>query len=208
MNDSSILLDDKFKPLLRSHEVDDLNAFAESVYGIWKDYALAYANAGWTNFANANDGQPAIAIEWGLGRPITDAMTKDIADFYVDALADAMVSGKPWEHKYECSSAKQYRVFKQTVYPLRQEGFLITNALLVDKPHDAGIEPGDNLAEADYRSEHDILTQCAYCRKVRNLKVENRWDWVGKWVRQCPPNTSHGICPPCFGHYFPLDDDE
>jgi len=208
MSDSSFALDDKFLPLLRSHELDDLNALSDSVYGVWKDYSLAYVNSGWQSFAAQNGGEPTVSEEWGLGRPIVDSMQHQIAESYKKALSECANTGEVWEHEYECSSDKLYRVFKQTVYPLDQEGFLIVNNLVVEEPHETNGESDEGVDEADYRNEHGIVTQCAHCRKVKNVTTEGRWDWVSEWVKQCPPDTSHGICPTCFGHYYPLDDDE
>ena len=51
--------------------------------------------------------------------------------------------------------------------------------------------------------ENGLICQCAHCRRVKDFREEERWDWVPDWVTKCPDNTSHTFCPTCFGFYYP-----
>lgn len=40
-------LDREFRILLKNHNIDDLNAHAGVIYGVWANYCLAYLNPAW-----------------------------------------------------------------------------------------------------------------------------------------------------------------
>ena len=50
--------------------------------------------------------------------------------------------------------------------------------------------------------QNGMITQCAYCRMVKNYEHPERWDWVPAWIQKCPTNTSHTVWRTCFSYYF------
>ncbi len=197
-------INSRFKPALLGHNIADLDAHSGAIYGLWPDFKLAYLNPAWFCFARENGGEPRISAEWGLGKSVLTRMPPQLKKVFKANLKECLRSGKPWNHEYECSSATIYRKYHQIVYPLaKQEGLLIVNSLLVERPHDPKERPPRTADRSLYVDEKGFVCQCAYCRRVKNFKEVNRWDWVPEWVKRFPEATSHSYCPTCFAHYFP-----
>lgn len=196
-------LEASFKKLLRYHDFAFLEEHGGAIYGVWNDFRLAYLNPAWFRFAKENQGEPNISIKWGLGRSILDCIQGDIKALYQEKLHTCLDSNKVWAHDYECSSDAFYRYYHQIVYPLPlREGLLIVNSLIVEKPHNPKQRQAKSADETIYLDENGFICQCAYCRRVKNFRHHEQWDWVPEWVQHCPDNTSHTYCPACFGHYF------
>jgi len=196
-------LDQEFKYLLQGFNINDLNLLSGSVYGVWADFRLGYLNPAWFQFAQDNNGESRILSKWGLGRSILDCMSGHVEDFYRAQFEDCLDSHTVWGHDYECSSDKRYRRFHQIIYPLGlREGLLFVNSLLVERPQEQKVTgvPDESL----YIGENKLISQCAHCRKVKNVTEPERWDWIPEWVKRCPEHTSHTFCPTCFGHFYPL----
>lgn len=188
-----------FTTLLQGYDLADLEEHKGVIYGLWPDLRLAYVNPAWYRFATSNGGEPALATRWKLGVSILDAFAPVLRSYYEAAYRRCQDSGKRWEHEYECSSPDRYRRFRQIVYPLKQGGLLVVNALLVEEPHN---RPAERPHEQVYRDAKGWLHQCVYCRRVSHQQIVHRWDWVPAWVAQIPAQTSHTYCPTCYGHYF------
>lgn len=201
-------LDKEFKILLRHHNIEDLNAHAGVIYGVWSNYRLAYLNPAWFQFAMENGGEPHITAEWGLGRSILDCMSGIVRKVYKAKYDKCLISLEIANYQYECSSETVYRRYHQIVYPLgKHEGLLIVNSLIVDRPHNKEKRPTRDANKLLYMDKNGFICQCALCRRTKNLRKAEQWDWVPEWVRQCPAHTSHTFCPTCFGHYFHLSNE-
>jgi hypothetical protein len=195
--------DPRFEPLLRSFDTDELENAPSSVYATWRDFSLAYLNPSWFRFAQENGGEPAISKEWGLGASVLEAIDPALRSFYEDGMLESLRSSKPWAHRYQCSSAQRYREFSMQVYPLQDRcGFLVVNALVVEKPHDAGEHIAFRPIEALYTDADGLIVQCVHCRKIRRANETRRWDWVPAWVERAPENASGGLCRPCYDFFF------
>lgn len=165
------------------------------------DLTLAYINLGWTRFAGRNNAEPLISLNWPIGCCVLDAIAPVLRPFFIANYAKCLRERRPWEHHYECSSAEFYREFVMMAYPLGEgEGLLVINSLVQETSHTrSSKEPIDFL----YRNASGVIKQCCHCRRVRRCGNEPAWDWVPDWVTSPPQNTSHGICEPCFGFYYP-----
>lgn len=197
-------IDREFERLLRGHNFDDLEAHAGAIYGVWGDFHLAYLNPGWYQFARENEGEPNISTNWGLGKPILNCMSGKIREFYEDKFNACLNAHAIWAYEYECSSDIFYRRYHQIVYPLGQrEGLLFVNSLIIKRRHNAERRSARTVDRSLYMDRNGMISQCAFCRRVKNISGTEHWDWVPKWVKRCPKNTSHTYCPTCFGFYFP-----
>jgi len=192
-------IDPAFQPLLSNHNLPALRTYAGAVYGIWADFRLAYINPGWFKFASENGGEPVVTSSWTLGRSILDAIPERLRKFYRNQYAAVLRSGTIWTHRYECSSDAVYRVFRQVVCPLGKDGLLISNSVIVSRPHDPGERPPSDPDERTYRNGVGVISQCGVCRRVRNQQEPERWDWVPAWVRRVPEDVNSSICPVCVG---------
>ncbi len=198
--------DREFKNLLRNHNVEDLSAHSGVIYGVWADFCLSYLNPAWFRFAKENGGEPHISAEWGLGRSILDCISGEVRKFYEAKWNACLNAQEVWTHDYDCSSDMVYRRYHQIVYPMgRREGLLIVNSLIVERRHDkARMPPTGAAGQSFYLDENGFIHQCAHCRRVKNTREAERWDWVPEWVRRCPEHTSHTFGPTRFRHYYPM----
>ena len=173
----------------------------ETIYAMRPDFTLAYVNVGWMRFAARNGGEPMISLNWPIGCCVEDAIAADLRPFFAENFAKCLSERRPWQHQYECSSPELHRSFVMMTYPLGAgEGLLVINSLVQETTHTRSAhEPLEIL----YRDKHGIIHQCCHCRRVQRCGTEPIWDWVPDWVTACPKNTSHGLCEPCFGFYYP-----
>jgi len=197
-----------FDELMGEVRLKRLEKHAGTVYGIRPDYCLAYFNPAWQKFALDNGGEPAISRQWGLGTPVMKAVPKELKEFYENFFARSFKSdpliGQPPHHEYECSSAETYRKLMMTCDVLREgKGLIIVNSVLVERPHDPQEHASQQADKSIYMDRNGLVCQCVHCRRVLNLKVEKRWDWVPQWVADAPPKTSYSLCETCFGSYYP-----
>ena len=189
-----------FRKLLGPYNVDALRDDPAVIFGVFSDFRLGCLNRAWFRFAAENAGEPQISRDWPLGRSILEAIAAPLQSHYVSNFRRSLHNLQPWMHVYECSSAATFREFQMTAYPLgRGDGLLIVNSLVVERAHDR--TPSRALDEV-YRDAHGIVHQCCYCRRFRRLSAHHDWDWIPEWVKRQPAQTSHGLCLPCFEHYF------
>ncbi len=193
-----------FRNILEALDLDGAEGHRGSVYGLWPDLRLAYFNPWWFRFAKENDGEPDIALHWGLGTPVMNSVPDVLKTFYED-LYESVFSRKqpfsvPVQHEYECSSPNTYRRYLMTLYRLgASEGILVVNSIVVEGPQTR--EPHDAL-ETLYRSDDGVIRQCPSCRRTKNMKETDQWDWVPAWVAKSPSRTTHVMCNLCFQAYF------
>ena len=194
--------DPDFQRLLQNFHPAALHGAGETIYAMRPDLTLAYVNLGWKDFAIRNGGEPLLSLNWSIGCCVQDAIAPVLRPFYAENYAKCLRERRPWEHRYECSSAELIREFVMMTYPLgEEEGLLVINSLVQQTSHTRSAhEPLDIL----YRHESGHIKQCCHCRRVQRCGAVTTWDWVPDWVTSPPRNTSHGICEPCFGFYYPM----
>jgi hypothetical protein len=168
---------------------------------------LAYFNPWWFRFARENGGEPSISLEWKLGRSLMDAVPDALKSFYRELYNSVFQrdpsSLHPLQHRYECSSADTFRVFVMTLYSLGEgEGILVVNSLVVETPHDPAERKNHDPDPETYVGADGLIRQCSNCRRIKNMKEPNRWDWVSDWVANPPVWTSDTICNFCLGYYY------
>ena len=186
----------RFEPLLSSLDRDDLARSPDVICGVLADgLTIGYANAAWFEFGRRNGATRV----WGPGDRLLDAISDPIQGFYAEKLGRVLADRQPWEHDYECSSAEVHREFRLRALVLGESaGLLLVHALRVERPH---ADPGHPLVASLYRSDAGLITQCAYCRRVRRVATQS-WDWVPPLVAQPADNLSHGLCEACSAYYF------
>lgn len=193
-----------FEKALRKYKLERLERHRGTIYGLWPDRTLGYFNEAWVRFARENGGDPAIFRDWNLGANIMEAIPEALCGFYEDLYNRCTATFQAQGFYYECSSARYFRRFSQIVYPLKDGALLSVHSCVVEHRHELeGREP--KAPDPDTYSKNGLIHQCCHCRRVRNMKVYERWDWVPEYVRVRHPNISHGLCPTCFGYFRQLD---
>jgi len=192
--------DPAFLPLLKDFGLADAEDHGGTVVGLWPDLTIAYVNRAWRTFAVENGTANAAWLDEPRGRSLLYEITPGLWHFFREHFARCLSERRPWEHQYECSSPELKRKFHMKVYPLgAAEGLLAVHSLVFESPHtESGLPPIDGR----YRTRDGQVVQCCHCRRVRRADQEETWDWVPLWVKQAPPRTSHGFCPPCFRYYY------
>jgi len=199
--------DSKFLDLLKEFTWMKIEEHDSSVYGLWPDFRLAYFNPAWVRFAQDNAGDPLLWSPQCLGTSVMDVTPRELKPFYQDSFSSCLEgypkNRKPLQHEYECSSADVYRKFNMTLYSLKgSAGLLVVNSLLIETANQSKQQHLEEFNETDYVDTNGLIHQCAHCRKIQHMESMDRWDWIPAWVKEIPENTSHGICPICFDHYY------
>jgi hypothetical protein len=198
-----------FQDLLANFDSAGLENRTNTVFGLWDDMSLAYFNPGWISFAEANGGEPAISHEWRLGRSVFDAIPAVMQRFYHEFLQTGLHAAPetnrfPVNFEYECSSDSTYRRYVMLLYSLSAgKGLLVVNSLVSEDPHDPEKQIACQPDARIYADNEGTIHQCAHCRRIENLTVPNRWDWVPAWVKKIPQNASHTLCNICLDYYYP-----
>lgn len=181
--------------MLRSFDLDALNAEASTLVAIDAAGVMQWVNPAWYLFSTRN-GARDIRRRFGLGTRYVEGIAGPLRDLYERRFAACLAGAAPVEYDYECSSPERFRAFRLRMLPLAGEGILLSHYLVAEHPHDRPRSPPD---EARYRDGDGILTQCSNCRRARRAD-ETAWDWIPEWVNAALPRVSHGLCPLCFGH--------
>ena len=177
---------------------------SDVIYIVDAKMVLRAYNHAWINFAKNNDGRIILA-KYSIGSRIVDSTSGPLRSFIISAYKKALYENKPFEHNFECSSANQYRLFRQTAYPLiDSKGLVISNHIVEECPHPEQAQ----AFRQQFINGQGFVTQCANCRRIRDPKNYHSWLWVPSLVENPFPNTSHGICPQCYDHYYPEIDDD
>jgi hypothetical protein len=125
-----VQIDPNFLETVSYLDLDAMETSPDTIYIVDGDLRLRAYNTAWTTFARENDGQAVLAsCRWGI--PIDEAFPRDLKQYYLTAYRKAMAEHVLFEHDYECSSAGQFRRFRQTAYPLSGDpGLVIANHLV------------------------------------------------------------------------------
>lgn len=194
--------------VLGASRLDSLNSHTCAVYGLDSKLNIAYQNPASIKFSEDNSDNNHVSCESSLGRNIFDLIPDVLAPVYKELFESVMneksVSMISRQIEYECSSPELYRRFSMHIYPIGKDGgLLVVHSLLIEEPYIAFFADATNMVnECNYINKHGLVTQCANCRRIKNLSIEGQWDWIPKWIKEPHTPMSHGICRPCMHHYY------
>ena len=174
------------------------------VYILDSHLRFTYCNPAWDEFALENQA-PELTAQSVLGSELFAAIPAVLRPFYVRVIEDIHHSGLVWQHVYECSSPEQFRNFRMRIHPLSSGWLLVTNALVVERPHTNAIcgAPVEEYANAD-----GIITLCAHCRCSLRVDKQEQWDFVPAHLKKSNDfKVSHGLCPVCRAYFYPPSHD-
>jgi hypothetical protein len=196
----------EFEGIIGASRLESLNSHPSAVYGLDSKFYIVYQNPASLNFSEQNNNSH-VSVESSLGKNIFDIIPEALAtaykELFTSVLNDKSTLMISRQFEYECSSPELYRSFSMHIYPLGKDGLLIVHSLLVEEPYISLLGEVANIVDEDnYIDKNGIVTQCANCRRIKNLSNEGQWDWITKWVKEAHKPTSHGICKPCMQHYY------
>jgi hypothetical protein len=170
-------------------------------YILDSQHKFIYTNPAWDAFAESNDA-PHLAGEAIIGSDIFNSVPKVLKPLYRSAFTEVAETGHIWERTYKCSSSDQARRFRMKIYFLeRRNWFLVTNSLLVQRPHRKTCG-----SDSDTYFSRGIVTMCAHCRCSMRVDGSKRWDFVPEYIKlkgMQALKISHGLCPICQAHFYP-----
>ncbi len=182
-----------------------LTTSGDSTYLLDDRLRLVGWNEAYSAFALANGGDD-IEARFPLGSDVLAAVSGPLRGYHENLFREALAGGGPLHGDYECSSPAEQRFLHMSVYPIHGGGGLVVSHHVVH--HGPHAEPVLPLRE-HHTSTLGFIVQCANCRKVRDHRTANKWDWVPAVVAGPPNNVSHSICANCLDHYYPdLEDDD
>ena len=164
---------------------------------------ITYCNAAWERFALQNEA-PELCGPAPIGKCVLDYISGPARNFYASVYERVLVTSKPWEHRYECSSAEVYREFRLLVIPIHKYGSLfVRSSLEVEHAHQ---RTSCGLSETAYRQSNGLIIMCSSCRRTRrSVSGTNIWDWVPAFLALPPADKrdiTYGICPACHDIYY------
>lgn len=173
-------------------------------YILDSQFRIVYCNPAWNQFATAN-GAPRLAGDSVMGSDLFRAIPDVLRLAYSDAFRYVMSTGLVWEQSYECSSPTLFRVYRMRIHLLQdQSWFVVTNTLVVERPHEETAEADANL----YVDVDGIVTVCAHCRCSKRVANPDQWDFVPEYLKlrlESTPKVSHGLCPVCRAYFYRLN---
>ncbi|HKJ66146.1 MAG TPA: hypothetical protein VJ969_12130 [Desulfopila sp.] len=197
-------IDPEFKKDILYLDLATIEESEDVIYIVDSAFFLKAYNSMWEKFAHDNNGEEVLR-RYPLGSSIHDAFLEPIKSYLIRAYTAALQDNTPFEQTYECPSPLEYRLYRQTAYPLVQSrGLVITNHLV----RKSQLREEIVAFSKQFVDKREIITQCQNCRKIRDPQNEQRWLWVPSLVKNTLANISHGICPQCLDHYFPDIDKE
>jgi hypothetical protein len=197
---------DDFLSLLSDLNLSSLENDSNPAFGLNADLCLAYVNPAWFRFAKENRGEPSIFERFASGTPIVDEIHGPLKQYFLDKFEAALRTGVSWRQTYECSSAETFRLYHQTIYPLRDgRGLIFVNSLAVVEPMAAQARRARAPERRQYESPDRTIVQCSNCRRVQRVRQPSSWDWVPAWVARMPDGVSQGLCDACRDCYYASD---
>ncbi|MEP7706455.1 hypothetical protein [Paraglaciecola sp. 25GB23A] len=200
----------EFEMTIGPSRLESLNGHPSTVYGLDSDLKIVYQNPASIQFSEQNSHNNRISSASSLGKNIFDFIPDLLAPTYKKLFESVTHDKNPSlisrQFEYECSSPEFYRVFSMHLYPLNKGGILVIHSLVIEEPYiNSQSQELNTVVESDYINKHGSVTQCANCRRIKNLAKDGQWDWIPKWVKEPHIPTSHGICRPCKHHYYLSD---
>lgn len=192
-----------FVGLLDGFSLETLEKAVDSIFALGPDLTFSYFNPAWFEFACKNEGEPSISERFTLGTRIEAAISGEVRHYYLEAFRCVLMKKEVWHHDYQCSTPELYRLYHQSVYPLKNEsGLIVVNSLAVEQPHDPAKSPPHEAVPNLYLADTGFINQCSNCRRTQRARQPEIWDWVPALVADMPDNTSHTLCKICFDYYY------
>lgn len=158
---------------------------------------IVSCNAAWDRFALANDGESVLRAKQ-TGVCVFDVIASDLHDFYRHGFSSVRSTESEWSHIYDCSSPSIYRRFHMRVLPAPSAGLLLINSLTVE---DSAPASGEGALQ-EYVDAFGLVKMCCHCRRTAN-RMQERWDWVPRFLNRGSARVSHGLCPLCWSYHYP-----
>jgi len=166
-------------------------------YVLDSELRFIYCNPAWDRFALEN-GAPELAEGSAIGTELFTVVPEVLTQFYSRIFEEVRRNKLVWSHVYECSSPEQFRSFRMLIHLLASQCLLVTNTLVVERPHEVIVE-----GNADVYVARGIVCMCAHCRCSQRRDKPEQWDFVPEHFKIRPPGVSHGLCPVCRAYFYP-----
>jgi hypothetical protein len=184
---------------------DNLRRLSNTIYVVDRDYAIVDYNVGYVTFARENDGAD-ILDRWPIGSNVLTSVPgvirESIRQMYDRVLREQMI----FEHVYDCHSPQAFRLFRMRILPFMDDFAMHEHCLTVSTSLNGARELTEDEIATGYVDQHDIIHQCAHCRRTQSNADPDNWVWLLPLFRRnavFSSQISHTVCPVCMHHCFP-----
>lgn len=192
-----------FQQQLEGFYFETLENDSSCIYGLTDDLRLSYMNPAWYRFTNQNSAEPGLSQRYRVGTHIETVFSEPLKSFYINVYQHAIKTGQVWSHDYDCSSDLSYRIYHQTVYPLKNHsGLIVVNSMQIEYPPSISQHSAINMTSDGYTDAYGLITGCTHCKRVRRVADSRQWDSVPQWKQTMPANMSHSLCAICYDYFY------
>lgn len=179
---------------------------ASCVYELDADLRIISVDAGWTEFASANQAPELVPPPGPLGQSALSCVADPTSALLYGSLFQRVLqTGRAIAFPLRCDSPTLRRFLELRIAPRAPSGLRIETTLLRTEPRSPV-----TLLEQRHRAGGDPLRMCGWCKSV---DVEGRWCEVEDalvalrlFEHDLVPAVTHGICPSCSERMLQLLD--
>jgi hypothetical protein len=156
---------------------------------------ITFVDESWVAFA-AENGLGWLTLESVKGRSlwhyISDETTRQ---FYKALAAKVRETGRALSVPFRCDGPEVRRFMKMFIMNMVEGGLKFQSVLLDEQPR-----PKVELLDVNFPRSEEMLTVCAWCKKVKVggwVEVEDAVRELWLFERTQLPRITHGVCPEC-----------
>jgi hypothetical protein len=168
----------------------------EFIYQVDANDRITFVDANWVAFA-AENGSPALTAEAVTGKSLWDYLTNlTLRHFYIIFMADVRKTGRGITVPFRCDGPECRRFMKLFILPLADGAVEFRSTLVREEAR-----PKVNLLDPDFPRTEELITMCAWCKKVRAsdwMEAEDAVHELKFFDQSRLPQISHGICDDCL----------
>ena len=160
---------------------------------------IAFVDASWAAFAEEN-GAPALTAESVRGTPLWNYVSENVTqEFYRIFMRKVRATGRTIVVPFRCDGPECRRFMEMSILPLGNGALEFRSALLREEAR-----PRVDLLDPDFPRTDQLLTLCAWCKKVKLagwVEVEESVRQLGLFEQARLPQITHSVCPACEGTF-------
>jgi len=195
---SGFTVDRGFRAHLIGFNLSRLGASRDTVYVVDKELQIRGFNHTFERSARRLDDRDWLR-HYGLGFPVLEGFTSFYGDHYGRIYLRCLAEGVSHTAVYGCATPLAFRWYRESVKPLAGgAGLLITHRLLASTRR----SEAPCFDQKVHRNADGLVLQCCHCERIRNIELENRWEWLPDLPADLELGLSHGLCPHCLDTYY------
>jgi hypothetical protein len=156
---------------------------------------IEFVDESWVAFA-AENGMPWMTLESVRGQSLWHYIPDETSRAFYKVLAEKVrKTGRTLGVPFRCDGPDRRRFMKMFMVNQPDGGLEFHSVLLDEQPR-----PKVELLDTNFPRSEEMLTMCAWCKKVKAggwLEVEDAVRELWLFERSRLPQITHGVCPVC-----------